>query len=177
MPLNSGVRGSTVTTVVALALDDHLRVAEARRLVDGDPSEPYLSLAVFDAAQSSEIARCCASLAVELAPITIEISGLGTFQGESPVIFAAVTLTEELRLLHASVHKAFPEFPSRPYYEPGAWVPHITLGVCETNSAAESMSSRLLPCTLRGKYTSSALLQVSVPPVSIEQRYELSGHT
>jgi len=93
------------------------------------------------------------------------------------VIFASVTLTEELRLLHASVHNAFPRFRSRPYYDPGAWVPHITLGMCENYRSAESAFSKLLPHSLRGKYKGSALLLVSLPVVSIERRYELSGRT
>ena len=164
-------------TVVALGIDDNQRVAEARRLVRGDSSEPYLSLAVFDEAGVSEIEPACTTLAGELAPTTIDISGLGTFQGDSPVIFASVILTEELRVLHTSVHRALSGFQSRRYYNPGAWAPHITLGMCENHRSAEAVFSRLLPHSLRGEYTSSTLLLISLPPVSIKRRYELSGRT
>jgi len=166
-----------VLTVVALEIDDHQPISDAHRLVDRAPSEPYLSLAVFDDVGASEIEAGFTSLASKLPPTTIEISGLGTFQGESPVIYASVILTEGLRTLHASVHESFQGLRCRPYYTPGAWVPHITLAVCENHSEAEGAISRLLPHTLRGSYNGSALLLVSMPPVSIERRYELSGRT
>jgi hypothetical protein len=166
-----------VPTVVALGIDDHLRIKDARKLVGGDPSEPYLSLAVFDDAEYSEIEPGCAPLVAELTPTTIDVSGLGTFQGDSPVVFASVILTEELRILHSLVHKAFPGFRNRPYYDPGVWVPHITMRMCEDHRAAEAVFARLLPHSLRGRHTSSALLLISLPPVSIERRYELSGRT
>jgi len=58
---------------VALGIDDHPRISEARGLIDGDPSEPYLSLAVFDDAEGSEIETGCASSAAKLASTRIEI--------------------------------------------------------------------------------------------------------
>lgn len=164
-------------TVVALGIDCCEPISDARRLAGGDSSEPYLSLAVFDDVPTSDIEAGSASLAVELAPTIVDVSGVGTFQGDSPVVYASVILTEELRTLHASVHEAFKGLKSRPYYIPGSWVPHITLGFCENHIEAEAIFSRLLPHLLRGKYSGSALLLVSVPPVSIDRRYEISSRT
>ncbi|MCP5189336.1 MAG: 2'-5' RNA ligase family protein [Pseudomonadales bacterium] len=165
------------SVIVALGINDHHRISKARNMVYGNPSEPYLSLAVFDDTEASKIEAGCEILAAKLARTTISVSGLGIFQGDAPVIFASVTLTENLRVLHTSVHKTFPQLLSRPYYQPGAWDPHITLAMCDTISAAESKLSSLLPFSLRGTYTGSELLLVSAPPVCIEKRFDLRDRT
>jgi 2'-5' RNA ligase len=163
--------------VVGLGVNENEPLIDARRLVGGDETEPYLSLAVFDSASTTELEAGCTSLATELSATRIEVSGVGTFQGETPAIYASVILTEELRLLHAIVHDAFQDLECRPYYVPGSWVPHITVCMCKDNIEAESVFSRVLPLSIRGSYSASTLLLVSSPPVSIVRRYDLPNRS
>lgn len=165
-----------MATVVALAVDDYGRIARAREKVGGDVGEPYLSLAVLDEVEIAAIEYCCAAVAARTLAMKTRVSGIATFQGESPVIYASVVFTEELRTLHACVHEALGKHTSRKNYHPGEWVPHITLCVAQGARGAVEAFSQLLPCSLRGEYTSSALLLVSLSPPEIQRRYQFPEH-
>lgn len=63
------------------------------------------------------------------APITVQTSGLGLFTVPEPVLYVAVTCGRELLNLHDSLWGLAEPISqgSVPYYQPGRWVPHITL--------------------------------------------------
>jgi len=162
-----------MTCVIGLGIEDEGTLSNARRLVGGDEGDPYLSLAVCDRLNVAALGDLCAALANDLQAIRIAVSGIATFQGNAPVIYAAVLMTERLRLLHARVHSELPPHASRSTYEVGYWTPHITLKICAGHADAVATFAELLPEPIRGLYRATSLVVVSGPPPVIEQRYAL----
>lgn len=162
-----------MTCVIGLGIDDEGVLSGARRLVSGEEGELYLSLAVCDRLPAAVLGELCESLAAELPSIRIGVSGIATFQGDAPVIYAAVLFTERLRLLHARVHSALPHGASRSTYEVGYWAPHITLRICADRADAVATFADLLGEPIRGLYHATSLVVVTGPPPVVEHRCAL----
>lgn len=94
--------------------------------------EPTLAHVSLHVAQGYE-AAALRSLLLEFtrisAPITLQTSGLGLFTVPEPVLYVAVTCGRDLLNLHDSFWGLAEPISqgSVPYYQPGTWVPHITL--------------------------------------------------
>lgn len=70
-------------------------------------------------------------------PFIGRTSGLGLFTRENPVLYFPLVRTSNLTDLHSRVWERairYSQAPS-PYYEPEAWMPHITLAYGDLNQA------------------------------------------
>jgi len=118
----------------ATALWDHLErtygLSEARAA--GHPHVSYLIGEVAGGAMGVEaLAASLAEVTPRIAPLEIEIAGVGLFDGPAPALYLRVVRSEPLRSAHAAVLEATRDaFTSIwPHYLPDAWTPHVTLAL------------------------------------------------
>ena len=163
-------------TVIALSTPGEA-LSKARAPYDLTGSELFLSLAVYDDLAVDDVTEGARSVAANFSPLNVWVHGIGTFQGEHLVLYAAVLLTPELLELHQELHHELRHVgPSRPNYTPGRWVPHITLATVSTAKKAVSAYSELLAGPpLTGEYHARELVLVSGPPPTVEERYLFRG--
>jgi hypothetical protein len=92
---------------------------------------PHVSYIVGGARETDALAARLAAVASRIAPVDIEIDGLGIFDGLGPALFLRVRRTERLRQDHALVLEAARDGFSTiwPYYLADAWTPHVTLAL------------------------------------------------
>ena len=162
-------------TVIALSTPGDA-LLKARAPYDATGSELFLSLAVYDDLAIEDVAASAESIAANFSPLDVWVHGIGTFQGEHLVLYAAVLLTPELLELHGELHYELRRVgPSRPNYTPGRWVPHITLATVSTTTKAVSAYRELVATPLTGEYHARELVLVSGPPPTVEERYKFRG--
>ncbi len=94
----------------------------------------------------------------------LECPAVSVFPGSTSTVFVSVTLTESLRKLHETIHLGAHDWAQdlAPYYKPGSWVPHITVG-CQLNSKEVCLTVQkvLNECfPLKGRAISIALVQI-----------------
>ena len=90
-------------------------------------ARPHLTLTILESeAIPSSLLRAFAG---DAQPREILLTSLGTFGGDSGVIFVAPTPDEGLLELHRALHARLSAtaLTSRHAYQPGRWVPHCTL--------------------------------------------------
>jgi hypothetical protein len=90
--------------------------------------QPHLSLAVAEALPAED--ALVAIGATPTTPIDLRIESVGLFPGNA--LFLAVVVNGPLLLEQQRVHAAVKRLAVDPwpYFEPGGWVPHITLSMC-----------------------------------------------
>jgi 2'-5' RNA ligase len=102
---------------------------------------PHITLAVLpDAAPAVEIEEAAFRAAEGWKALPALLAGFGVFPGKAPVTWVAPVATEQLLARHAALHAALGRFSVHPHYQPGAWVPHVTLsssGLCPAARAIE----------------------------------------
>ena len=92
--------------------------------------EPHISLAVYDGLDPEPLIRALDRFSDGMHAPVVKLSGLGLFPGPAAVLFAAPVVSAELLALHRDFHAAIDSAGAAcwPYYLPGNWVPHVTLG-------------------------------------------------
>ena len=162
-------------TVVALSTSGDA-LLKAREPYDRTGSELFLSLVVYDDLATEDVAPCAELIAAKFSPQDLWVHGIGTFQGEHLVLYAAVLMTPELLQLHTELHYELQHVgPSRPNYRPGRWVPHITLASVSSTAKAADAYRELIATPLTGAYHARELVLVSGPPPTVEERYKFRG--
>jgi hypothetical protein len=91
---------------------------------------PHFTFAIYDSPAIEVEAARQAMLRATMneAQLHIEFRRLQWFAGPPLVLWAEPVDDTALRRLHASVSAAFDPVYCRPYYRPGHWTPHCTLG-------------------------------------------------
>jgi len=90
------------------------------------------------------------------APVPLTLASAGTFPGGEGVVFLAPVVDEALLRLHRDWHALAPG--GIPYYAPGAWVPHCTVGFHLADVVPAVAAAReALP--IRGRFESIALME------------------
>jgi 2'-5' RNA ligase len=105
---------------------------------------PHFSWQIAADYDFPQVESALRSIAAEAKPFPMRCSGLGLFTGERPVLYIPVVRTEALSRFHRLIWERvgrLSKSPS-PYYDPGAWMPHITL-------AHGDLDVDNLPCALR----------------------------
>lgn len=90
----------------------------------------HVSLAVYETLDPKPFAELLEGFAQDRRACAIKLSSLGLFPGPSSVVFVAPVVSAELLALHKDFHQltASSNKECWPYYLPGNWVPHVTLG-------------------------------------------------
>jgi len=101
---------------------------------------PHITLAVLpDTAPVTEIEEAVFRVAGNWTPFSMVLAGLGVFPGASSVIWAAPVVTTGLLASHASLCERLAPFTVHPHYQPGHWMPHVTLSQEGPSSAARAI--------------------------------------
>ena len=139
-------------------------------------ARPHVTLAVYDAPLLGDAEAEIAAFCEQEVPVTVTLSSVGSFPGDEGVVFLAPVVTRELLDLHARWHEHFTRWREAvwPYYLPGAWVPHCTMGF--------HVAPRLLPAAIefvrtanlpiRGTLARASVLEFdSTSPASLRSRF------
>jgi len=91
---------------------------------------PHISLGVYDRPVLTEARELLKAFSASETPVEFRFSSVGSFPGDEGVAFLAPVITRDLLGLHSRYHDHFAHLRNavRPYYLPGAWVPHCTVG-------------------------------------------------
>ncbi len=96
-----------------------------------DPAlyRPHLSLGVFSTPAGKREIAAAKALAEGMKPVALRLASLGAFPSLPGTLFAAPVVAPSLLVLHERFLAAFEATRGSiwPYYEAGAWVPHVTL--------------------------------------------------
>lgn len=124
---------------LTLRLDEHAaaRVARLWRAIAAQVGDdgalrlgygPHITLAVLpDGIDAAAVAAAGFAAARGWDALPVTLAGLGVFPGEPAVVWAAPVATEALLARQCALHAALAGFPVHAHYQPGAWVPHVTL--------------------------------------------------
>ncbi|CAA9226745.1 MAG: hypothetical protein AVDCRST_MAG04-906 [uncultured Acetobacteraceae bacterium] len=125
---------------MTLLLDDAAAVpirAMWRALAEGGVDDdclrlgypPHLTLAVWpEEAPVGPLAAAVERFGAEWDAMPVALAGFGVFPGAPAVLWAAPVVTGALLARHAALVAAVPDTPCHPHYQPGRWMPHVTLG-------------------------------------------------
>ena len=94
-------------------------------------ASPHVTLAVFEKFDRKRMLPLLDRLAGRFRPIPLALSSLGNFPGSERALFLAPVVTPNLLKLHELLHLSLKGLIQGvlPYYLPGRWVPHCTLGM------------------------------------------------
>lgn len=69
-----------------------------------------------------------------LAPMSMNVAGIGVFSGENPVMYLPVTKTQDVTAMHNSLWNGMSafSFAVNEHYNPRLWIPHVTLTSADT---------------------------------------------
>jgi 2'-5' RNA ligase len=112
------VKVQTIWAELAQAFDLHIQ-----------PTLAHVSLHVAEGYDAAALYPLLAEYSRMTAPITIQTTGLGLFTVPEPVLYVTVTCGRGLLNLHDALWSLVEPLSrgSVSYYQPGGWVPHITL--------------------------------------------------
>lgn len=92
---------------------------------------PHITLGVFAGEIDVEVMKQrLTQFAAGRVAFDVSMEGVGTFP-TSGTVFISPTVTETLIQLHKEFHASFALFEEHknPYYLPGRWIPHCTMGI------------------------------------------------
>lgn len=92
---------------------------------------PHFTFAIYDTDETSEDLRQTAieRAAAGACDVRLTFNRIRTFAGPPLVLWAAPEPLDALMRMHEAVHTVIGPSLCRPYYRPGFWVPHCTLGM------------------------------------------------
>ena len=90
------------------------------------PHFSYHVAATYDREKTKTLLQ---EIANRMKPFMAKTGGLGIFTGEKPVLFVNVARSPEMARLHDTLWPALAALSeeSQAYFQPTAWIPHITL--------------------------------------------------
>ena len=100
-------------------------------LLQGEGIQPHITLAIFDTLDCQTCETKVAGLAKRLKGVNLEFVSVGIFHTESPVVYLAPTVTQELLASHLELHTMLAGHATHAWelYLPGNWVPHCSLAM------------------------------------------------
>ena len=114
------------------ALVEHTGTDDAIRL----GYVPHITLAVLpDDAPILEVEKAVSLVVGDWPASTIVLAGFGVFPTTPPVVWVLPVVTAALLARHASLCAALGSFDIYSHYQPGHWVPHVTLSQESPSSA------------------------------------------
>jgi 2'-5' RNA ligase len=133
---------------------------------------PHISYQVAQDYDRTSLETALEELARDTLPMSIRTTGLGTFDGNWPVIFVAVEKDEALREFHKRVWETcLPHARDVfSYYHPDSWVPHITLAHGEERTSVP-LSAELVERILENLNTGVYRWEISIDNIALVWDY------
>jgi 2'-5' RNA ligase len=101
---------------------------------------PHITLALLsDTVPLDEVADTVRVIAKRWTAFSVVLVGIGVFPRPTSVVWVAPAMTQQLLMLHSELHAALSAFPVHPHYQPGGWVPHVTLSEKAQPSVARAI--------------------------------------
>jgi 2'-5' RNA ligase len=124
------------------------------KLAEG-PYRPHVTLGIWERLPRPDADAVLGGLAADRSPFEVRFDAFGAFAGPDPGLFAAPTVTQQLRDLHEAVHAEVGQLGEAAfaYHVPEAWNPHCTLAwglPAERLPDALSVALRTLPLPVTG---------------------------
>jgi hypothetical protein len=91
-------------------------------------------------------AQTLSILCTEIKPIEVQTDIVSRFSDKDPVMFLRIVPTTELLALHQQLWEALSPYWHNPslFYQPGEWIPHITLSMNDTSMCDLEAAARFL---------------------------------
>ncbi|MCX6048920.1 MAG: 2'-5' RNA ligase family protein [Chloroflexi bacterium] len=123
--------------------------------------EPHISLAVVDTPQPDQLQQLTKIFAQQHAPLPIALDAIGTFPSAEGVVYLAPVVTLALLELHRDFHQQLADnaLIAYPYYRPGQWIPHCTVGI---QLPAEKIADALACCRASAIFERGHLMAISL---------------
>jgi len=114
-----------------VALSDAIYAQCGGENLTGIGAHPHISLAVFAQLEPAPIAALLAEFAAATLPLPVTFAAVGVFPTIQGVVYLAPVVTPQLLAVHAHFHALLAQrgLASHPYYRPGNWMPHCTVGI------------------------------------------------
>lgn len=104
---------------------------------------PHLTLLVMDDEQLVPIFASALSTLARLAPASVRLGEVRSFDGTAVVYLGCEGDLTDLRNLHRAAAACVPEEGIRPYYRPASWTPHVTLQTIGDVAQAMELTRRV----------------------------------
>ena len=92
------------------------------------PFSPHISLGIIPYARQGNFIPHMETLAVQTAPIAINMSNYGVFTNPGGVVYLGVTVTDTIQQVHHELYQTYKaDLDWNTLYVPDKWVPHCTL--------------------------------------------------
>jgi hypothetical protein len=129
---------------------------------------PHLTLVACEDMDMGRLRAQMPAFVAEHPPLPVQFSGLGIFNAVEPVVYLAVAPSQALLNFHASFLEMVRPYllGDNTYYQPGTWVPHITLA----QGVPREMTGAVVDALLRRPLPQRGLLKEVVLADFIPQR-------
>lgn len=100
-------------------------------LIQPNLGRPHITVALVEDDDHETIREALADIGTSVHGMRLAFDSLGVFPGEQPVLFLNPVASGGLLALHRRIHDALRRAGVSslgPNYDPGRWVPHLTLG-------------------------------------------------
>jgi 2'-5' RNA ligase len=141
---------------------------------------PHFTWQVTEDYNLSALDAALKTITHQTPPFTIRTSGLGIFTGEHPVIYLPIVNNLDLVSLHKKLWGSLNGIAINPeiYYEPGQWIPHITVAYGDVNRenllcAVECLAFE--PINMEIRIDNISTLSQSASSANLVFRHSLEG--
>jgi len=133
--MSDGISRLGIVLLPDVASDARIRrmwsLLEDPELILPNIGRPHITAALVAEDDRETAGEALAGIAGNMQGMRIAFDSLGLFPGEQPVLFLNPVASGGLLALHRRIHDALRLSGIRslgPNYDPGQWVPHLTLG-------------------------------------------------
>lgn len=128
MPVAININADNASARPIRALWDEVGRLEQSPSLAGLNYPPHLTLAIYDQFDEAEAAAALTSVFSAEPAFQLRFSAIRWFENDPLVLWAAPEASDRLMQVHAALHAILNPGLCRPYYRPGIWVPHCSLG-------------------------------------------------
>jgi len=128
---------------------------------------PHLSLLSYDDLEPEAVLPVVSRLAPQIPSLPIHLEGVSLFASASPVLWLAPAANAALLSLHSQLYASLSPHIAHCHYQPGRWVPHVTLAErLDRSSAAEAIAA-ILPVFLPIEGRLERIEVLKCPPATV----------
>lgn len=104
---------------------------------------PHITFAIYDDAAigEPEVRSALKQAGRKLGVVPLTFDAIRFFETSPMVLWAAPQPSPALQAIHHAIHSSIDPLRCRPYYRPGAWTPHCTLGTSVRDDRREEARS------------------------------------
>jgi 2'-5' RNA ligase len=173
--LNLKIAAASASTVTALW--DAVGAFEDKPSMQALGYPPHFTFAIYDIDDVDEELKQTAldRASAEEEELHLTFSRIRTFAGPPLVLWADPEPQDALMRMHAAIHAVIDPRLCRPYYRPGVWVPHCTLGMAVRPELSDAAAAFARNFRSRVDATFDVIDCVTFPPLRVTAEKRLSA--